>query len=40
MRRLIVWLLAVCAAAGLSGCMMMNSSDLLTLPEILSLIHI
>ncbi len=34
MRRLIVWLLAVCAAAGLSGCMMMNSSDLLTLPEI------
>ena len=34
MRRLIVWLLAACVAAGLSGCMMMNSSDLLTLPEI------
>ena len=34
MRRFVVWLLSVCIAAGLSGCMMMNSSDLLTLPEI------
>ena len=34
LRRILCWLLTACAVFGLTGCMAINSADLLTLPEI------